>query len=453
MLKRRRRLLLGAGLAALLAYPVVTRAEDNGLQRFEKLLPAVQAEMKKDAPGSEFRYGHGTAIGSSGFALDDVTIDVPADPDKPDSKPSKATIKHIVVEDLDFDRITQAAQGKPDTGPYFAKLKVQGLAVDGGMQDQMKGLGVPETSLDLALDYRYDEARHVLTLNKLGMELSGLASINLTMILDDVPPPGAEAAKQAEDKTTLRTATLTYDDRSLLGRALPIAATMTGVPVEQGIVMLRTTLGAMLQGQSKESQANADALISYAMDWQAPKGPLEIRLTPAPNTSYGELKKIDTPDAARKMLGLVITYGGTRAGVAMASATPGGPVGKAPAAAADLCKPNGRVFVRDKDDHTLTAGTVLEVTSSGRCIVRLDGAAKGDDTVAGAEDLRRWTVDGPGEALAACEKGKSVVALSDGTWTPGTIKSARKDGKCEVKFEGEDDSENLPLDSIRVAGE
>lgn len=450
------RLLLSASVASLLAFPAVTRASDpDGLQRFEKLLPALQAELKKDG-GTGFRYARGTAIGSSGFALDDVTIDVPADKDKPDSKPSKATIKRILVEDLDFDRIEQASQGKADTGPYFAKLKVQGLAIDGAMQDQVKGLGVPDTSLDLALDYRYDDTRHVLMLNKLGLDLTGLASLTLSMILDDVPQPGMNAAKQAEDKTTLRTATLTYDDRSLLGRTLPIAATMTGMEVDQGIALLRTTLGAMLQGQSKESQANADALISYAMDWQAPKGPLEIRLTPAANANYAELKKIDTPDAAQKILGLAIAYGGTRAGIAMASAATGGAAaaaGPAKGAAAALCTANSRVFVRDKDDGTLTAATVLEATSGGRCVVRLDGAAKGDDTVAAAADLRRWSVDGPGEPLAACEKGKSVIALSDGTWTPGKIKSSGKDGKCEVKFEGDDDSQSLPLNSIRTAGD
>jgi hypothetical protein len=116
-----------------------------------------------------------------------------------------------------------------------------------------------------------------------------------------------------------------------------------------------------------------------------------------------------------------------------------------------LCTKDNRVFVRDLDDGTLSAATVLEATGGGRCIVRMDGAAKDDDTVAGLDELRRWSIDGPGEPLGACEKGKSVLALADGTWTPGKIKSAGKDGKCEVKIEGQDDSEALPMGSIRVA--
>jgi hypothetical protein len=441
-------ILLGAGMAAALFYPTLTRAED-GLQRIQKLLPALQAEMKKDGGGS-FEYKKGSAIGASGFELDDVTIVVPADKDKKGDKPSTATIKKILVEDLDFDRIDMA---KGNTGPYFAKISIQGLGIEGGVQDQMKALGLPATTLDMALDYRYEEDRKVLTLNKLEVLLPGLASIGLTMILDGVPPPGPDSAKQAEDNTTLRTATLTFDDHSLLAKTLPIAAALTGMEVDAGVAMLREMLGGMLAGQSPASVNNADALVSYALDWKGPKGPLVVRLTPAAKTSFAEVKKVDSPDAAQKILGLAVTYGGTRAGVALASAPSApsaGPGATAGGGGASLCTKDGRVFVRDKDEGTLTAGTVIETTSGGRCIVRLEGAAKGDDTVAATGDLRKWSLDGPGEALKACEKGKSVLALSDGAWTPGKIESS-KGGKCSVKLEGQDDADEFPLSSVRVA--
>jgi hypothetical protein len=440
-------IVLGAGMAAALLYPTLTRAED-GLQRFQKLLPALRAEMKKDGGGT-FEFKKGSAIGASGFELDDVKIVVPPDKDKKDGKPSTAVIKKILVEDLDFDRLDLAKQ---NTGPYFAKITVQGLGVEGGMQEQMKGLGLPATTLDMALDYRYEEDRKVLTLNKFEVQLPGLASIGLTMILDGVPPPGPDSAKQAEDTTTLRTATLTLDDHSLLAKTLPIAAALTGMEVDAGIGMMRETLGGMLAGQSPASVNNADALVSFALDWKSPKGPLVVRLTPAADAKFAEWKKVDSPDAAQKILGLAITYGGTQAGVAMASvsaAPSSGPGAAAGGGGADLCTKDGRVFVRDKDEGTLSAGTVIETTSGGRCIVRLEGAAKGDDTVAATGDLRRWSVDGPGEALASCEKDKSVLALSDGVWTPGKIESA-KGSKCEVKLEGQDDADELPLSSIRV---
>jgi hypothetical protein len=237
-----------------------------------------------------------------------------------------------------------------------------------------------------------------------------------------------------------------------MAKGLPVAAAISGMDVDQGVAMLRGMLAPMLAGQSAASLANGDALVSFVTDWKDPKGPLTIRLTPAPKTSLAEVKKVDSPDAAQKVLGLAISYGGTRAGIATASATPGASpsAGGSGSSTASLCTKDNRVFVRDKDDGTLTSATVIEATSGGRCIVRADGAAKGDDTVAAAGDLRRWSIDGPGEALGSCEKGKSVLALSDGTWTPGKIKSA-KGSKCEVKFEGQDDSEELPLGSIRLA--
>jgi hypothetical protein len=435
------RLLLGASVAAWLLAPCPGHAAD-GLQRFEKLLPTLQGELKKEG-GGEVHYARGTAMGNAGFALDDVTIAIPADPAKPGSKPSKAKIKRIVVEDLDFDRIDLKHPDAPTTGPYFVKMSVEGLTVDGDVQQQVSALGLPVTSLDLALDYRYEEARKVLMLNKLEVRLPGLASLDLAMILDNVAPPGPDAAKHAQDDTTLRTATLTLDDHSLLSHVVPIGSAMAGVPVEQGLAMLREMLGAMLNGQSEASLANADALVSFATDWQAPKGPLTIRLTPASNAGFADVKKIDSPDAAQKILGLSISYSGTRAGVASAG-SPGGAV-------AGLCAPNSRVFLRDNDDGSLTAATVIEATGSGRCVVRKEGAAKGDDTVAEQEALRRWSIDGPGEPLAACELGKSVLALSDGTWSPGKIKAKGSGGKCEVKWEDQEESEELPLTSIRIA--
>jgi hypothetical protein len=82
------RLLLGASVAAWLLGPCPGQAAD-GLQRFEKLLPTLQSELKKEG-GGELHYARGTAMGNAGFALDDVTMAIPADPAKPGRVASRA---------------------------------------------------------------------------------------------------------------------------------------------------------------------------------------------------------------------------------------------------------------------------------------------------------------------------------------------------------------------------
>ncbi len=71
-----------------------------------------------------------------------------------------------------------------------------------------------------------------MTLNRLDLDLNGLARIELSMILDGVSADAVDKPEAAMNDATLRTASLLFEDRSLLGKVLPVAAKMQGIEVD-----------------------------------------------------------------------------------------------------------------------------------------------------------------------------------------------------------------------------
>ena len=107
-------------------------------------------------------------------------------------------------------------------------MRIEGIAIgpkpaEGVDLKEMTGLD--KLLADFQLDYRVDPERKTMTLNRLELDLNGLARLELSMVLDGVNP---EAVDNAANDATLRTATLVFEDRSLLGKALPAAAKMQG---------------------------------------------------------------------------------------------------------------------------------------------------------------------------------------------------------------------------------
>jgi len=148
-----------------------------------------------------------------------------------------------------------------------------------------------------------------MTLNRLELDLNGLARLELSMVLDGVNP---EAVDTAANDATLRTATLVYDDRSLLGKVLPAAAKMQGADPEGMVEMAKAGLDGVRAGQGPAALAVLDALASYVEDYKQPKGALKITLTPTAKTSVAALGDFKDPDEAIKVLGLAVSYPGTR---------------------------------------------------------------------------------------------------------------------------------------------
>jgi hypothetical protein len=282
--------------AGLLLAALASPASADGLSRFQ--------DMLGQAPHGVLSYETGKALGDTGFVLEGVTVTPPPEVTEAD-KPEPIHIDRVTVDDFDFSSYSR------NETPNFAKLRVEGISIDTksfGALDLRELIGRDTVTADLQLDYRVDPQRRTMTLNRLELDLRGLARIELSLVLDEVDPSDADAAESA----LLRTATLVFEDRSLLGTVLPAAARARDIDPEKIAALAGELLDSLRPGQEAAATAVLDALAGYVADYTRPKGPLRIAVNPPNKIPLAALREIKDPQDALKRLGLVVSYAGAR---------------------------------------------------------------------------------------------------------------------------------------------
>lgn len=445
-----------AGAACLVACVVALPAAADGLSRFE--------EAMKQAPAGSLTYKSAKTLGDSGFVLDDVVLTPPPDktPDSktPGAKAEPIAIKRVSVEDFDFASVDKKLP------PNFIKMRVEGILIGAKPAegiDLSKLAGIDKITADFQLDYRLDPERKTMTLNRLEVDLNGLARLDLTMILDGVTADAVGKPDAAMNDATLRTATLTFEDRSLFSKVLPAAAKMQGVEADALVKIGTTVLNGLRAGQGPAALAALDAVGSYLDDYKAPKGPLRVTLNPPGKISAASLADIKDADGAVKALGLVVSYAGTRPQAPAAAAppstasvtpAPGAAAAAAAAAAAEVastkpgCTPGARFFVTH--ENAWWSVTAREATQSGdKCVARIDSSDA--DVTFALGDTLAWSIDGPGKPAAQCRSGaKVVVAYKDGGWYPSKVTGDADAGaKCPIKYDSDSSEESVELKRVR----
>jgi hypothetical protein len=295
--------------------PIVAMAQDTGLQRFER-------DVKPQLEFEKFTYGSASALGPTGFVLNDVVAVMPAS-DQTGGKSSTVKVAKITVEDIDFERLKapkDKAKGNDDM-PRFAKIRLEGMTGDDDLSGMFTAYGIPRVPADVALDYRLDTERKIFTLNKFEIVLQGEGRTELGLVLDGVSDK-ASKLDSAKDDVRLRTSTLVYDDSGLLAKLLPAMAKQNGATADVWVAMALASIGGFANGQGPDSMKAFDALASYISDWKAPKGPLRLTLSPPKSTNLDDLAKITEPNALTDIFGLTVAYAGTRAGAAGGGAAP-----------------------------------------------------------------------------------------------------------------------------------
>src|SRR6266702_3578508 len=244
-------------------------AAADGLSRFE--------EAMKQAPAGTLTYKSAKALGDNGFVLEGVVVTPP--PDK-----------------------TPGAKAEPvdkKAPPNFARVRVEGIVIGAKPAegiDLAELAGIDKISADFQLDYRLDPERKTMTLNRLELDLNGLARMELSMVLDGVSAAAVDKPEAAMNDASLRTATFLFEDRSLLSKVLPAAAKMQGVEPVALILMSKAVLAGLRAGQGNATLAALDALGSYIDDYQQPKGPLRVTLNPPEKISAAAISGMATPD-------------------------------------------------------------------------------------------------------------------------------------------------------------
>jgi hypothetical protein len=416
---RMRRTLRGLMIGAALGLGPTAPALADGLAQFDKLI-------KPQLPPGSLTYKSAKALGDNGFVLEGVVVTPP--PDTPGGKAEPIAIKRLAVEDFDFAAFEKQAP------PNFAKVRIEGLAVSGKPAEgiDLKQLaGIDKVNADFQLDYRLEPDRKTLTLNRLEVDLSGLARLELSMILDGVDP--AADQDKAMNDASLRTASLVFEDRSILAKAVPAIAQMQG-------------------GDPAVTIATAKAMIAPV---RAGQGALRLTLNPPSKISAAALSGAASADDVIKALGLVVSYAGTvpqkapAPSAASPAAIPPAPADAVARGATPACTAGARFFVLHED--AWWAATVREPAKSGKeCITRLDGGGT-DDIVVSSDQTMAWSIDGPGKAIDKCKSGDKVLVESDGGWYPAKIADkAGSGGKCAVKYDDPNsDDEAVELKRVR----
>ena len=296
MLKRLRAYVAGTALVAvaLLVAPPLSAAD--GLTRFHD-------SIKSQIPPEALKYKSARALGDSGFVLEEIVLTPP--PDAPGGKVEPIAIKRIAVEDFDFDALDNQAP------PNFARIRIEGIAISGKPADAVdlkEMVGIDKLTADFQLDYKLDPERETFTLSRLEIDLNGLARLELTMVLDGVSPDMIAAPDDAMDKTTLRTASLVYEDRSLLAKIVPAVAKLQGGDAAAFIATGKTMLEGLGTGQGPETEAVFKALGAFLDDYQNPKGALRFTVSPSSKTSAAILAAAASPGEVIKAIGLVVSY-------------------------------------------------------------------------------------------------------------------------------------------------
>lgn len=291
------------GLAAVIVWVGLSASPvfADGLAEFEKTL-------KPQIPPGTLTYKSSKALGDDGFVLEGVVITPPpSDPAKGD-KPQPIAVKTVTVETLDFESIEKKQP------PLYAKIKFDGITTgsSAGGFDLKEMAGVDSLSADFGINYELDPDDKTFTLKRLELNLNGLGKLETSFVVDGVSADAATEPDKAMENASLKTAVLTYDDHSLLAKAIPIAAAMQGSDPKALIAMATAFLDAARMGQGKSAQKAIDSLVAYMEDYQKPKGPIKIALNPPDKVSNADLTNAKTADDMVKLLGIEVSYAGTR---------------------------------------------------------------------------------------------------------------------------------------------
>jgi len=294
--------LVGVFAAAvwLLLATVPASADDDGLARFKK-------SIEPQIPAGTLTYKSSKALGDEGFALQDVVITPPPSDSNKGEKPQPINVKTITVESLDFDSIDKQQP------PLYAKIKFDGVTgTNAGGFDVKQMAGLDSISADFGINYELDPDDKTFTLKRLELNLNGLGKLETSFVVDNVKADDAAKLDEAMNDASLKTADLTYDDHSLLAKAIPIAAAMQGSDPKALIAMAIAMLDGARADQSKATQKAIDSLVAFVEDYQKPKGPLHITLNPPDKVSSAQLADAKTADEYVKLLGIEVSYAGTR---------------------------------------------------------------------------------------------------------------------------------------------
>ena len=165
----------GAALAVTLLATSAAGATDGTVyERFQQWIEA------NPPPPDTFVYESVEPLGDDGLVFEGLSVTEPGQ--------EPVTIERVAVSSLDFDAV------EAGTPPLYVAMDVTGMRLPAADLDDAFGsqdaLGVDTVMVDLAVDYRLDEAAQTLSLSPLTVTLRDLGTIEVNLDLAGIDPGG-----------------------------------------------------------------------------------------------------------------------------------------------------------------------------------------------------------------------------------------------------------------------
>ena len=238
----------------------------------------------------ELSWGEARATGATSLVLSDVVVT----PAPSDARLGVAPVRiaRVTIEDIDFDGLRRG------DAPWHLRARLEGITVRGAPA-VLPALGPGPYRANATIEYHV-RAHAELRIDHFSLDLGGLKA------------SGGRLRDASLDTLTLRSGWLTYDDRSLLEKA--VSAEARQQHVKEGLVVAEwsTLLGAFALKEGGAAWPLLNALLAYLQDYRAPKGPLHLTFAAPPDAPDG----LPLADALRsgvvRALGAKASYAGAK---------------------------------------------------------------------------------------------------------------------------------------------
>ena len=251
---------------------------------------------------NRIEWGAAKATGPSSLVLSDVVVTLAPNAVWPEGVPIH--IARVTIEDIDFEGLRRG------DAPLRLRLNLDGISAS-GRPAILPALGPGPYRGSAALDYRVRMGEG-LRVDRLVLDLIGLGRLELVLDLGGAAVLSGRLNAGTLGTLTMRSGRLTYEDRSLLAKAVAAEAGRQGTKASTVIAQWSAVLSLFALRDGGDAFPALEALLAFLQDYRSPRGPLKISFT-APPDAPGGLPIAEVLSAGIiRTLGAKVSYAGAK---------------------------------------------------------------------------------------------------------------------------------------------
>jgi len=168
-------------------------------------------------------------------------------------------------------------------------------------------LGPGPYHANLELDYTFIGMKE-LRVDTIALDLPGLGRLQASLDVDGIESDNGTIANAVTDDAALRTGTISYEDHSLLAKAIAAFAKAQQKSDQEVIAEWSDGLKALASSQGNDESPLLQAALAFLADYKSPKTPLSLTFTPPRDAAGGHPIQDAMADGVVKTLGISASY-------------------------------------------------------------------------------------------------------------------------------------------------